>query len=62
MIISTELVGIVALLFAQIKLIFDTRITKLELKNIVRRLDKQNNRIEKGENWQLEHVTKGHKK
>ena len=62
MIISTELVGIAGILLAQVKLIFDNKVTKVELKNIVKRLDKQNNRIEKGENWQLEHVTKGHKK
>ena len=59
--ISKELIGIIAIIFAQLKLLFDIRITKVELKNIVKRLDRQNNRLEKTEDWQMGHL-KGHKK
>lgn len=59
---SKELIGIIAIMLAQFKLIFDIRVTKVELKNIVRRLDKSNNRIGKAEDWQMNHIIKGHKK
>ena len=58
MTISTELVGIAGILLAQVKLIFDNKVTKVELKNIVNRLDKQNNRIGKAEDWQMKHLEK----
>ena len=58
MVVSTELVGIAGILLAQIKLILDNRITKVELKNIIKRLDKQNERIGKAEDWQMKHLEK----